>query len=140
MDIDSFLSYRTPADRDRILQRILDLWRSIFGAFTSSVIQLNATKHSMSSVVFAASNQFIDLQIKFLSEKPSNIPGAKQVSYRVTGKSQGEVDIQSLVSVFLPALQSAGVSGVVVPTGGAVSGWSNFFKPQNVSTCFLKSM
>lgn len=57
----------------------------------------------------SASSNLYNLQIEAVEERPLK---AKHVTYRITGQSDGSVDVHDLFTSFLPALHNASIKGV----------------------------
>ncbi|XP_055336549.1 uncharacterized protein LOC129586998 [Paramacrobiotus metropolitanus] len=92
IDVTTYFSYKSTAERDSLLQQILDLWKSSFNA-----------KFSLT-----------DEQIKVVSEKPApaGFDEFKQITFKISGKGPTGTNLQSIVASFQTILTQANIPGV----------------------------
>ncbi|XP_055346935.1 uncharacterized protein LOC129594318 [Paramacrobiotus metropolitanus] len=101
IQVNGLFQYANSAARDKILQQILALW----------------TKN------FAGQNGFKNQKVSVVSESAGPTGGSKQLTFKITGSSNANVNVQSLIQAFIPIVQSAHIIGVQsISTDGGDNG------------------
>ncbi|XP_055336803.1 mucin-17-like isoform X2 [Paramacrobiotus metropolitanus] len=92
VDVQANFVYSSSGARDRLLQQILALFKTQFASYS-----------------------FTNLKIAVQSEQPSDVEGAKLLTFRISGQSSGDIDIKTLNTKFMAAIKTSKITGITLP-------------------------